>query len=90
MHTLGTHFSELLINIKPPAHRLDAAKELPPDVREFLAKHETFETVSPHTRLVGSYAQDTCVGDVKDVDFLVRVPGDPEENEPKPNSSSRY
>lgn len=83
MHTLGTHFEELLKNIRPPQERLDAARDLPPKVRQYLKKHETFETLAPHSRLAGSYAQDTCVGDVKDVDFLIRVDGDPEQNEPE-------
>lgn len=82
MHTLGTHFKKLLTNICPPQERLDAARDLPSQVRQFLKEHEEFSTLAPHTRLVGSYAQHTSVGDVKDVDFLVRVPGNPEENEP--------
>lgn len=83
MYTLGTHFTELLSNIRPPLNRLEAARDLPPKVRQFLKEHDEFSTVKPHTRLVGSYAQHTSVGDVKDVDFLVRVPGDPDENEPE-------
>src|SRR5271157_3120902 len=82
MYTLGTHFEELLKNIRPPEDRLEAARVLPRKVRDYLAENDGFVTVDPHTRLVGSYGQDTCVGDVKDVDFLVRVPGDPVKNEP--------
>lgn len=82
MFTFGTHFDDLLNNIRPPQERLDAAVELPHQVREYLEKHDEFTTVYPHTRLAGSYAQDTAVGDVKDVDFLVRVPGNPNENDP--------
>jgi hypothetical protein len=48
-----------------------------------LREHDDFSTIDPHTRLVGSYAQHTSVGDVKDVDFLVRVPGEPKENQPE-------
>lgn len=83
MYPLNTHFGELLRNIQPPKDRLDAAQSLPLLVRDFLAENRDFHTVSPHTRLVGSYAQDMAVGDVKDVDFLVRVKGDPETNQPK-------
>jgi hypothetical protein len=82
MYTFGTHFDKLLKNIMPPENRLKTAKELPPEIRKYLEKHTEFSTVSPHTRLAGSYAQDTSVGDVKDVDFLVRVPGEPEDNQP--------
>ena len=83
MFTLGTHFEELLKNIRPPQERIDKAQDLPPKVRDYLKEHEGFVTLYPHSRLAGSYAQHLCVGDVKDVDFLIRVPGDPEENEPE-------
>lgn len=86
MHTLGTHFEVLLQNLQPPKDRLEAAQTLPPKVREFLRDSKEFPTVDPHSRLVGSYAQDLAVGDVKDVDLLVRVPGDPEANEPEAKS----
>lgn len=83
MLTLGTHFEEMLQRLRPPEERLAAARDLPPLVREYLAGEKDFATEYPHTILVGSYAQDTCVGDVKDVDFLVRVPGDAQNNEPE-------
>lgn len=84
MYTFGTQFKKLLQNMQPPEERLKTAKELPPKVRAYLEEHTEFTTISPHTRLAGSYAQDTSVGDIKDVDFLVRVPGKPEENQPDP------
>ncbi len=83
MFTFGTHFEKMLQRTRPPKERLDKARDLPQKVREYLQEHKGFETVSPHSRLVGSYAQELCVGDVKDVDFLVRVSGNPTENEPK-------
>lgn len=83
MHNLGTHFNELLDNIQPPQERLDAAENLPPKVRDYVKNLKDFKTSAPHTILVGSYAQKLCVSDVKDVDILVSVPGDPEENEPE-------
>jgi hypothetical protein len=83
MFTLGTHFIELLERTQPPPERLKKACDLPPKVREFLKEHKEFKTVFPHSRLAGSYAQDLCVGDIKDVDFLVRVPGDPANNKPE-------
>jgi hypothetical protein len=83
MYTLGTHFEMLLQNTLPPQERLDAARDLPPLVRTFLEEHKEFTTLYPHSRLAGSYAQKMSVCDVKDVDFLVNVPGDPEKNEPE-------
>lgn len=81
-YTLTTHFRKLLQDIQPPEDRLELAKTLPGQVREFLQLHEEFITKYPHTRLAGSYAQFLTVGDVKDVDFLVRVDGNPETDEP--------
>jgi hypothetical protein len=77
------HFEKLLENIQPPKERLAAAVTLPPKVRTYLEQHQGFPTLSPHSRLVGSYAQFLSVGDVKDVDFLIRVDGDPEQNDPE-------
>lgn len=34
--SLITHFVELLKNIRPPQHRIEAAQELPPLVREYI------------------------------------------------------
>lgn len=83
MFTLGTHFDELLKNIQPPPERIEKARDFPSKVRDYLKEHNGFATLFPHSRLAGSYAQHLCVGDVKDVDFLVRVPGNPDENDPE-------
>ena len=80
---LRTYFDELLKNVRPPQHRIEAAQELPPLVREYIKQSKEFPTVYPHTRLTGSYPQKMGAGDVKDVDTLVHVPGDPEKNEPE-------
>jgi hypothetical protein len=75
MYPLTTHFNKLRQNTLPPENRRKAAQELPAKVQAFLKDHGDYETVYPHTCLVGSYAQKLCVGDVKDVDFLVRIRG---------------
>ena len=80
---LVTYFEKLLENIQPPPNRIRAAQELPWLVRDYIKASKEFPTVSPHTRLAGSYAQDMAAGDVKDVDTLVRVPGDPLTNDPE-------
>lgn len=81
-HTLGTHFQKMLTSIQPSPERLDLAVKLPGQVREYLAANTDFATKPPHSRLAGSYAQDLSVGDVKDVDFLVRIDGDPDQDDP--------
>ena len=83
MFPLITHFEKLLKNIQPPKKRLEAAQELPGKIRNYIKASKDFLTLDPHTRLAGSYAQHMAVGDVKDVDTLVRVPGDPKANEPE-------
>lgn len=80
---LNTHFEELLKKIRPSEERIELAQELPPLVRDYIAKSKDFLTVAPHSRLVGSYAQKMGAGDVKDVDTLIRVPGNPQKNEPE-------
>ena len=80
---LNTHFGELLKNIRPPAHRIKLAQELPPQVREYIKQNKDFPTLAPHSRLAGSYAQKMGAGDVKDVDTLICVPGNPQKNEPE-------
>jgi hypothetical protein len=80
---LNTYFEELLKNIQPPEDRIKTAQRLPRLVRNYIKVSQTFLTVTPHTRLAGSYAQNMVVGEVKDVDTLVRVSGDPKANEPE-------
>ncbi|HIK19293.1 MAG TPA: nucleotidyltransferase [Leptolyngbyaceae cyanobacterium M33_DOE_097] len=80
---LNTHFEELLKNIQPPVARIKTAQRLPRLVRDYIKASQTFLTITPHTRLAGSYAQNMVVGEVKDVDTLVRVSGNPETNEPE-------
>lgn len=89
MVSLRLHFKGLLQNIQPPAERVEAAQSLPKPVQEFLRLHPEFVTLSPHTRLAGSYAQDLSVDDVKDVDFIVRTDGDPKANEPEARRTIR-
>ncbi len=79
---MTSFFSKMLTDSLPPADRLAAARELPPLVRDYLKELDTFATSAPHSRLVGSYAQKLSVGDIKDVDFLIRIEGNPENNEP--------
>lgn len=83
MFILGTHFEELLKKLQPPKERLEAARALPPLVRAYIAESKDFPTVEPHSRLAGSYPQNMAVGDVKDVDTLVCVSGNPKANKPE-------
>ena len=75
MLPLNDHFDGLLKNLNPPEDRLTLAKDLPPVVRDHLAKSDLLETVkeTPVSRLAGSYGRDTVSGDIHDVDLLIFV-----------------
>lgn len=83
MHTLSQHFNKLLKNISPPKERIHEAETIPGNIRDFLKKHESLKTTSPYTRLTGSYARKTYVGDIKDVDILVFVDEEYEDDSPE-------
>ena len=66
-------FEALRKKINPASDRVAVVKDLHADVREWLEEHE-YETFSPHSRLIGSYARRTAIRDIKDVDVLVFLP----------------
>ena len=73
MNSLRDHFLTLLTRIQPKDNRVSLATELPTKVRDFLEESEKIITVEPHTRLSGSYARDTAIKQIKDVDILLFV-----------------
>ena len=73
MNSLRDHFLTLLTRIQPKEDRVSLATELPKKVRDFLEESEKIITVDPHTRLSGSYARDTAIKQIKDVDILLFV-----------------
>ena len=81
MPSVRHHFQALLNNVNPNPTRAWLASSLPGDVRDWLQEHE-FTTVWPHTRLSGSYARETAVGDIKDVDVLLLLHEDQLERTP--------
>src|SRR2546426_4336907 len=70
MASVHHHFQALLKNVNPDEKRASLASSLPNEVRAWLKEHE-FATAAPHTRLSGSYARDTAIGIIKDVDVLL-------------------
>jgi len=73
MYVLTTYFGELLRNIEPPQNRLEAAKELPDKVRDYLKSADGFPASPPYSTLAGSYRRHTAIGDIKDVDIIVKA-----------------
>jgi len=72
---LTDHFDGLLKNLNAPEDRQSLAEDLPPIVRDHLARSIVLTTVGepPVSRLAGSYGRRTVSGDIKDVDVLVFV-----------------
>ena len=75
MLPLTDHFDGLLKNLNPPDDRQSLAEDLPPVVRDHLAKSDILATVEepPVSRLAGSYGCRTVSGDIHDVDIVVFV-----------------
>jgi hypothetical protein len=73
MYSLRNHFLTLLNRIQPKEDRVSLAIELPTKVRDYLKECDKIITVKPYTRLSGSYARDTAVKKIKDVDILLFV-----------------
>lgn len=70
MPPLPGHFKTLLNNIEPSPENKTLAKDLPGDVRDWF-KESDLDTVTPHTRLIGSYSRSTAILDIKDIDILL-------------------
>jgi len=82
MFTLSQYFNNLLINISPPKDRINNAETIPAEIRSFLEENDDLKTIDPYSRLIGSYARKTYVGDIKDVDILVFVDNEYEGDSP--------
>ena len=81
MLSLNDHFTALLQNIQPNEERAGLARDLPAKVREFLEDTDEITTVYPHSRLSGSYARNTAIKEIKDVDILLLVDPDYKDGE---------
>lgn len=82
MTTYSDYFDEFLSSIEPDAGRLETAQDLLPEVRDHLKKFEGLQTISPHTRLAGSYPRKTAIGELKDIDSLVFLQDKYREGDP--------
>jgi len=80
--SLREHFEMFFGNIEPEDARKAIASRSANDLRDYLERADAFTTVDPHTRLIGSYARETAVGEIKDVDLLVFVPRDRTDDSP--------
>ncbi len=83
MFTLPDHFKLLLSNIEPDEQRAKKAQEIPNQIRDFLQSSEDIKTVTPHTRLAGSYARCTAIKYIKDVDIILLIASEYIEQDPE-------
>ncbi len=57
--------------------------DIPAQVRDYLHQHGDLKTISPHSRLAGSYARCTAIKDIKDVDLLLTLDRSYHKKEPE-------
>jgi hypothetical protein len=81
MYSLTAHFVKFMSNIQPGGNRAELAMEIPDKLREYLRDTDKIKTVSPHTRLSGSYARYTAIKEIKDVDILLFISKDHKDGE---------
>jgi hypothetical protein len=81
MHSLTNHFVKFLSNIQPDGDRIELAQDIPDKLREYLKETDKIKTISPHTRLSGSYSRYTAIKKIKDVDVLLFVSNEYKDGE---------
>jgi hypothetical protein len=70
---MSSYFDGLLANIEPDPNNVKLAKKSHEEARDFLAKDEEISKANPETFLSGSYARETAVNDIKDVDIILII-----------------
>ena len=89
MPTLNTSFKTFLSNIEPNPETKKYAQEAHKPVREYLKNDEVFGEFFVDSFLYGSYARNTAVGDIKDVDIVVVTNFDPKNSEHTPQVAAQ-
>jgi len=84
MPSLNDSFNQLLHAINPDDDAVKYAQRAHEPVREFLESDEEFGQYTAGTFLYGSYARQTAVGDIKDVDIVVLTNFDPQSTDDSP------
>ena len=79
---LNSYFRGLLSNIEPGPEAVDTAKKAHQHLRELLEQDEEISKAEPETFLSGSYARNTALGSIKDVDVILIVDLDHEKTPP--------
>ncbi|MFH1653615.1 MAG: nucleotidyltransferase [Pseudomonadota bacterium] len=79
---LNTYFQGLLSNIEPDDKAVAKAKKAHGDLREILKNDKQISDADPDTYLAGSYARDTAINYIKDVDVILLVDLDNNKTSP--------
>lgn len=79
---LNTYFEGLLSNIQPKPEFVSDAQKAHTELRERLQKDEEISKANPDSYLTGSYARDTAINDIKDVDIILLIDMDDKNTEP--------
>lgn len=67
------YFKGLLKNVEPDDKDVKLAKKSHEEVRDFLSKDDEISKANPETFLSGSYARETAINDIKDVDIILMI-----------------
>ena len=79
---LNSYFQGLLSNIEPSATAVKKAKKAHEDLRAFLKTDDEISKADPDSYLSGSYARDTALNTIKDVDVILLIDLDHKTTEP--------
>ncbi len=79
---LNTYFQGLLSNIEPDDQAVAKAKKSHEDLREILKNDEQISDADPDTYLAGSYARNTAINYIKDVDVVLLLKLDHNKTSP--------
>lgn len=79
---MTSYFKGLLKNIEPDPNNVKLARKSHEEVRDFLIVDDEISKASPETFLSGSYARETAINDIKDVDIVLIIDLDRSITEP--------
>lgn len=79
---MTSYFKGLLKNIEPDPNNVKLARKSHEEVRDFLIADDEISKASPETFLSGSYARETAINDIKDVDIVLIIDLDRSITEP--------
>jgi len=80
---MTSHFCGLLENIEPDPDNVKLARKSHEEVRYLLAGDDEISKANPETFLSGSYARETAINNIKDVDIILIIDLDRNISEPE-------